>query len=133
MVAVLFAEPTATELVALRESSVLSVCPCTADRRRTPNSRSSSRRTLITSLDTLDIRNSWNQLVKFEEVVYDVLTSTMLSSHGSVASLDGFASLDTNAYNLYNMCAYYSGCLDFYKDTNRKQQKQRVNEIAYNA
>ena len=71
--------------------------------------------------------------MKFEEVVYDVLTSRMLSSHGSGASLDGFASLDTNAHNLYIVCAYYFGCLDFYKDTNRKQQKQRVNEIAYNA
>lgn len=71
--------------------------------------------------------------MKFEEVVNDVLTSRVLSSHGSGASLDGFASLDTNAHNLYIVCAYYSGCLDFYKDTNRKQQKQRVNEIAYNA
>ncbi len=52
--------------------------------------------------------------MKFEEVVYDVLTSRMLSSHGSVASLDGFASLDTNAYNLYNMCAYYFGCLNIF-------------------
>ena len=62
---------------------------------------------------------------KIEEVVYYVLENMMLSMHGSDASLDGDMPLYTNAYNMY---AYYFGCLDFHKDNNRIQQKQRMNE-----
>ena len=62
---------------------------------------------------------------KIEEVVYYVLENMMLSMHGSDESLDGDMPLYTNAYNMY---AYYFGCLDFHKDNNRIQQKQRMNE-----
>ena len=63
---------------------------------------------------------------KIEEVVYYVLKNmTMISTHGSGASLDDDMPLYTNAYNMY---AYYFGCLDFHKDNNRIQQKQRMNE-----
>ena len=63
---------------------------------------------------------------KIEEVVYYVLKNmTMISMHGSGASLDDDMPLYTNAYNMY---AYYFGCLDFHKDNNRIQQKQRMNE-----
>ena len=63
---------------------------------------------------------------KIEEVVYYVLKNmTMISMHGSGASLDDDMPLYTNAYNMYS---YYFGCLDFHKDNNRIQQKQRMNE-----
>ena len=63
---------------------------------------------------------------KIEEVVYYVLKNmAMISTHGSGASLDSDMPLYTNAYNMY---AYYFGCLDFHKDNNRIQQKQRMNE-----
>ena len=63
---------------------------------------------------------------KIEEVVYYVLKNmTMISTHSSGASLDSDLLLYTNAYNMH---AYYFGCLDFHKDNNRIQQKQRMNE-----
>ena len=67
-----------------------------------------------------------HKMEKIEEVVYYVLKNmTMISTHGSGASPDSDLPLYTNAYNMY---AYYFGCLDFHKDNNRIQQKQRMNE-----
>ena len=67
-----------------------------------------------------------HKMEKIEEVVYYVLKNmTMISTHSSGASLDSDLLLYTNAYNMH---AYYFGCLDFHKDNNRIQQKQRMNE-----